>query len=144
MWEQSETRLVTPVHSPSSLGVEPDVNKNPLPGALAASALFALAACSSGSSSSITQVPQPPSATSVAQQLGLTAFTDCGPAPLGGVADSGIGYKDSVRYGVDTFPSQDIRDTWLKSAAHLGVVPLWEGTTWAAYKTATQAVKGCT
>jgi hypothetical protein len=105
----------------------------------------ATAACSSGSSSSIqvTVVPQPPSASAVAQRLGLTGFTDCGSSPIGGVTDAGTGYKGSVRYGVDTFPSQDIRDGWLKTAEKLGVAPAWEGSDWVAYKATSQSAKGC-
>jgi len=119
------------------------VNKNLLQAALSTAALAALTACGSGTSSSVTQVPQPPSASSVAQQLGLTGFTDCGPAPTGGVTDSGTGLKGSERIGIDTFPSQDVRDTWIKTAAKLGVVPAWESGTWVAYKALTQSAKGC-
>lgn len=48
-----------------------------------------------------------------------------------------------MRYGVDTFPSQDVRDTWIKTAANLGVVPVWEGATWVAYKATSQGAQGC-
>jgi hypothetical protein len=106
-------------------------------GTLGAVSLVSLAACSSGSTTSqvqVTQLPQLPSASAVAKQLGFTGFTDCGPSPLGGVTDAGTAYKGSVRYGIDTFPAADIRDGWKKTAAKLGIAPLWQGTTWVAYK----------
>lgn len=115
----------------------------------AAVAVLALAACSSGGSTAssgvgpVTTVQQPPSASAVASALHITGFTDCGPAPTGGVTDSGTAYKGSERVGIDTFPSQDIRDGWIKTAAKVGVVPAWEGTTWVAYRATKQSAKGC-
>lgn len=85
---------------------------------------------------------QPPSAAAVSSQLHLTGFTDCGPAPLGGVTDSGVAYSGSVKYGIDTFPAVTERNTWVQTAAQFGVVVDTETATWVLYS-ATDQAKGC-
>ena len=56
-----------------------------------------------------------------------------GPAPLGGVQDGGTANYQGRRIGIDTFADASARNTWLTSAAQLGVSPLLEGANWVAY-----------
>lgn len=92
----------------------------------------------------VTSLPQPPTASAVAAQLGATGFTDCGPAALGGVSDSGTAYKDGERIDIDTFPGTAQRDSWKTATASLGIAVAWQGATWVAYRTPRQAGTGCT
>jgi hypothetical protein len=104
--------------------------------------LASLAACGTGGSSSVSTPPQPPSASQVAAQIGASSFKDCGPAPLGGVTDSGKARYQGKWIGIDTFPGKSVRDTWAATAAKFGIVPLMETDTWVMYKATTQA-GGC-
>jgi hypothetical protein len=104
-------------------------------------AVLLLAAC--GSAPAVTSLPQPPTASAVAAQLGATGFTDCGPAELGGVSDSGTAYKGGERIAVDTFPGTAQRDSWKKAVAPLGIAVAWQGADWVAYRVPRQAGRGC-
>jgi hypothetical protein len=103
-----------------------------------------LAACGSSSGQvQVQKLSQPPSVRQVAAQLHLTGLTVCGPAPLGGVTDSGVAYRHGERIGIDTFPGPAQRDKWKKLSAGLGVAPFAQGTDWVAYKATDQSAKGC-
>jgi len=108
--------------------------------ALAVAAIAALAGCGSGAPG---QLPQPPTAGQVAAQLGLTRFTDCYHQPALYAADSGSAWQRGVKIGIDTFPTTAVRDTWLAAAENLGVTPLYEGSTWVAYKALDQGGGAC-
>lgn len=110
--------------------------------ALITVAVLLLCACSGAPA--VTSLPQPPTASAVAAQLGATGFTDCGPAALGGVSDSGTAYKGSERIDIDTFPGPVQRDSWKKAAAPLGIAVAWQGASWVAYRTPLQSGHGCT
>jgi len=115
-------------------------------GALAASAaiaaIAAISACGSPAARTTT-LQGPTSVQAVASELHLTGLTDCGPAPLGGVTDSGTAYEGSERIGIDTFPGPQQRDAWKRTSADFGVVPFAQGPDWVAYKAADQQAKGC-
>lgn len=87
--------------------------------------------------------PQPPSVHQVAAQTGAKRLSDCGPAPGGGVSDSAVAYRGATRVGIDTFPTQAVRDKWIKTAQGYGVVVLAEGSTWVLYRAVNQRGKGC-
>ena len=91
----------------------------------------------SPSKDAVTTVQQPPTAAQVASQLGCTGFKDLGPASVGGSIDSGSCTIAGVKYAINTFESQDIRDSWLKVAEPLGVTPKWETATSVTYKSIT-------
>ncbi len=101
------------------------------------------AASAPAAPSSVQRLPQPVTPQQVATELKATGFTDCGPAPTGGVTDSGTAYLGSERIGIDTFPSPDIRDGWKKVSAGFGIAPFAQGNTWVAYKAVAQHAKGC-
>ena len=101
------------------------------------------AASAPAAPSSVQTLPQPPTPQQVATTLHATGFTDCGPAPGGGVTDHGTAYLRSERIGIDTFPGPGIRDSWKKVAAGFGIAPFAQGTTWVAYKATAQHAKGC-
>lgn len=103
---------------------------------MAAVLAVAIAACSSAPA-------QPPTPQVVAQNLHATGFTDCGPAPIGGVTDSGTAYLNAERIGIDTFPGADVRDNWEKASRDFGIVPFAQGDTWVAYKAVDQKARGC-
>jgi len=111
-----------------------------VPAGLAVAVTMTLAACSSSDPG---ELPQPPTAAQVAAQLHLTGFTDCGPLPLSGVTDSGTAYRGAKRIGLDTFPGQDERDNWEDTALQLGIVPLYQDSTWVAYVAVYQSGEGC-
>lgn len=77
-------------------------------------------------------VTQPASAAQIAKNLNCTRFTDDGPAVVLS-NDSGSCYIGSHKYGINTFPNQQARDSWLQSATQLGVVPKWETATSVVY-----------
>lgn len=110
--------------------------RQPLAAAVLAVAAASLAAC--GSTVSFTQATPLSPAASVAQQLGLTGFTDCGEVPAIGASDSGAAYEGSELIDIDIFPSQASRDEWV-SIARPGIVR--EGGTWVAYKDPAQSVQ---
>lgn len=102
--------------------------------AVAGLALAAIAGCSSSASPNAVQTfAQPENAAQVARQIGATDFADHGPAPLGGVQDGGTAMYQGRKIGIDTFADASVRNTWLTSAAQLGVSPLLEGANWVAY-----------
>ena len=115
-------------------------------------ALVSAAAC--GSTESFGPAPSPATATStqvtplspaasVAQQLGLTGFTDCGEVPAIGAGDSGTAYEGSEVIEIDIFPSQAARDEWVSTATGVGIVTMREGGTWVAYEAPGQSAPGC-
>lgn len=119
-------------------------------------AAFLLAGLVAGCGSSAPQPPssaplraassapaQPPSVTRVAAQVGATRVSVCGPAPGGGVTDSGVAYRGATRLGIDTFPGLKVRDRWIKTAQGFGVVVLQEGDTWVVYRAVDQHAEGC-
>jgi hypothetical protein len=53
---------------------------------------------------------------------------------IAGVVTVGTFMKDGVKYAVNTFANNTVRDNWIKTTAVLGVQPKWEGTSWVAYK----------
>lgn len=83
------------------------------------------------------------SVSSVASSLGAVSAISCGPAPLGGVSDSGTAMLGPVRIGIDVFPSSVQRDAWKTSAASLGISPMAQGSQWVAYKALNQHATGC-
>jgi hypothetical protein len=93
--------------------------RQPLAAAVLAVAAASLAAC--GSTVSFTQATPLSPAASVAQQLSLTGFTDCGEVPAIGASDSGAAYEGSELIDIDIFPSQASRDEWV-STARPGIV----------------------
>jgi hypothetical protein len=101
------------------------------------------AASVQASSPSPQYLPTPPTLSQVAAELHATRVTDCGPAPAGGVTDSGIAHLGSERIGIDLFPSPDIRDGWKKLAAGFGIVVIAQGPTWAAYNASIQVGPAC-
>jgi hypothetical protein len=96
-----------------------------------AAAVLTLTAC--GGSGSVRSFPQPETAAQVARQIGADGFTDHGSAPPGGVQDDGTAIYHGRKIGIDTFADTTARNSWLQSAASLGVSPLLEGATWVAY-----------
>lgn len=78
-------------------------------------------------------VYQPPSAKQVADSLGCKKFEDHGPSQVGGSTDSGSCWIGNVKYAINTFPSLAVRNSWLRSAEPLGVVPKWETDTSVTY-----------
>jgi hypothetical protein len=78
-------------------------------------------------------VAQPPSAKDVADLIGCTDFKDGGGGMAGLVLDSGNCWKDGKKYGLNTFPSKEGRDDWIKAASQVGVVPKWETDTSVVY-----------
>jgi hypothetical protein len=105
------------------------------PAAIAAA--ITLAGCGGG------PPPQPPSVRQVAAQAGATRVSVCGPAPGGGVTDSGVAYRGATRLGIDTFPTPEVRDRWIKTAQGFGVAVLQEGDTWVVYRALDQHTRGC-
>ena len=72
--------------------------------------------------------PSPPSAQQVASQLSCGRFHDDGPGgKLDGVqivTDSAICWIGSVKYGIDTFRSEELRNMWIKLDQGLGMNPV--------------------
>jgi len=107
-----------------------------------AATLIPLAACAGNGSGN--SLPANPTPSQIAQANHLTQFADCGPAPLGGVTDTGVAYDQTgKRFGIDTFPTKTQRDQWLTTAEQVGVAPRSEGDTWVLYSATDQATKGC-
>ena len=106
-------------------------------------AALLLAGCSGHASQAGTPLATPPAAGDVARLLHAARFTDCGPAPGGGVTDSGTAYLDGKRIGIDTFPSADVRDRWEKAARGVGVAPFRQAPQWVAYRAVDHDAKGC-
>jgi hypothetical protein len=80
-----------------------------------------------------------PSAEVVARSLHCKKFLNIG---VGGgvqgiVLDEGSCYIGTVKYAIDTFQTSQIRDTWLKMAKPMGVVPAFETATSVTYKSVT-------
>ena len=111
--------------------------------ALAAAGCGGSAPAGSAAPAAGTAVAAPPAASAVAAEIGAAGFTDCGPAPLGGVTDGGVAELDGKRVGIDVFPGQPERDAWLATAAKLGVAPFRESADWVAYVAVTQAGPAC-
>jgi hypothetical protein len=86
------------------------------------------------SGNDITTVQQPANASQVAAKLDCTAFKSADTGASGMVVSAGTCTKGGVKYAVDTFVSQDVRDNWLKAAEPLGVNPKWETATSVVYK----------
>ena len=86
---------------------------------------------------------QPPDIHQIAARAGATQLSVCGAAPGGGVSDSGVAYRGATRVGIDTFPTQAVKDKWIKTAQGFGVVVLQEGSTWVLYRAVDQRAKGC-
>lgn len=78
-------------------------------------------------------VSQPQSASVVATQLNCGDYIDQGRPEFGGAVDYGVCWIKNKKYGIDTFASKSARDSWLKIATPLGVVPTWETDTSVAY-----------
>jgi hypothetical protein len=81
----------------------------------------------------VQQVPQPATALQIAEKVGCTNFQDEGPSEAGGAIDTGTCYIGSHKYGVDTFPTKSVRDSWLQLAEPMGVSPKWETDTSVVY-----------
>ena len=94
--------------------------------------LCVLLATSSNDTPALVQLPK--SAGEVADQLDCTGFQEFSPGSSGMVVTAGTCMKDGVKYAIDTFASQDVRDAWLQTAEKLGVVPTWETATSVTYK----------
>ena len=71
---------------------------------LAAGLLAAECGSAASSIAPVQTLSQPTSVGQIAAQLHLTGLTVCGPAPLGGLTDSGVAYRGRERIGIDTFP----------------------------------------
>jgi hypothetical protein len=84
-------------------------------------------------STSPVAVAQPPSGKDVAEAVHCTDFKDMGGGMAGLVLDSGTCMKDGKKYGLNTFPSKEGRDDWIKAASQVGVVPKWETDTSVVY-----------
>lgn len=101
-------------------------------------------AASTSSASAVKSVPQPETAEQAAASLGATRFTDCGASgSLAGVVDSGTAHYHAYRIGIDTFAGSKQRDNWVSAAANLGVVPMFKGPNWVAYKAQSQHGGAC-
>jgi len=101
-------------------------------------------AASTSAPSAVQAVPQPETAEQAAASLGATGFTDC-PASgsLAGVVDGGTARYHGYRIGIDTFAGTKQRDNWVSAAANLGVVPMFKGSNWVAYKAQSQHGAAC-
>lgn len=157
------TRVPPPVSAAPAPG--PDSRKTTTPKArsegdparcvsMALSILLLAGAAACGSTESFGPAPSPATTTStqvtplqpaasVAHQLGLTGFTDCGEVPAISASDSGTAYGGSELIMIDIFPSQAARDEWVSTATGVGIVPVREGGTWVAYKSPAQSAPGC-
>ena len=98
-----------------------------------------------GSSTAPERLPQPVTVQQVGALLHLTGVIDCGATgeSIVGVVDLGVGWKGTTKYAFDTFANSAVRDRWKKVVANLGIVPLWQGPEWVAYKSTNQAKPGC-
>jgi hypothetical protein len=85
----------------------------------------------------VVPVAQPNTASQVAASISCSSFQSGATGASGMVITAGTCSKDGVKYAVDTFASQDVRDAWLKAAEPLGVVPAWETSTSVIYKSVT-------
>jgi hypothetical protein len=83
--------------------------------------------------SAISTVAQPVTARQAAQRIGATGYTDCGPAPGGGIISSGVARYHGHMIGIDAFVTNAARDAWLQVAAGFAVAPWIKGTSWVAY-----------
>jgi hypothetical protein len=101
-------------------------------------------AASTSAPSAVQSVPQPETAGQAAASLGATGFTDC-PASgsLAGVVDGGTAHYYGYRIGIDTFAGTKQRDNWVGATANLGVVPMFKGSNWVAYKAQSQSGPAC-
>ena len=83
--------------------------------------------------------PPVPSAEVIAQRLHCTRFRNLavGGGVKGIVLDEGSCYIGNVKYAIDTFQNPVTRDTWLRMARPMGVVPAFETRTSVAYKSVT-------
>lgn len=108
---------------------------------IAAGTIAILSSCSSNESSdpggTVITIKQPITAQQVAAKIGCGSFKQLGPAQMY-VIDSGTCVIDGVKYGIDTFASTAVRDSWLKIAQNYGVVPKWETATAIIYKATKQ------
>lgn len=90
--------------------------------------------------SAVSTVAQPVSARQAAQQIGASGYSDCGPAPGGGIISSGLARYHGKMIGIDAFVTDADRDAWLQVASGFGIAPWIKGTAWVAY---VAAGKGC-
>lgn len=106
--------------------------------AIVAGTIMLLSACSSNDpAGTVVTVKQPLTAHQIADKIGCGSFTQLGPAQMY-VVDSGTCMLDGVKYGIDTFATTAVRDSWLKIAQNYGVVPKWETATAVIYKATKQ------
>lgn len=105
-------------------------------------AVVALAGCSSGGAAGTTITSRDPTVQQIAAANGLTRVRDCGGGAF--VQSSGIGWKNGVKYGVDTFSSTQARDSWLQLSKGFGGFPstYQQGDTWVLYRAEDQS-PGC-
>lgn len=110
-------------------------------------AALAIAGCSAGPTAqpAVQRLPQPTTVQQIGTLLHLTGVTDCadGSGSAVGVTDTGIGWKAGTKYAFDTFANSAVRDQWKKTVTSFGIVPVWQGSDWVAYKSTNQAAKGC-
>jgi hypothetical protein len=102
----------------------------PLAVTVTVSVLLTIACSSAGS---VQVVPQPVTARQAATMIGATGYTDCGPAPGGGITSSGIAVYHGAVYGFDAFADDSSRDAWVQTVKAFGIVPRLKGHSWVAY-----------
>jgi hypothetical protein len=94
--------------------------------------------------SAVQSVPQPETAQQAAASLAATDFTDCGASgALAGVVDSGTARYHGYRIGINTFAGAKQRDHWVSAVANFGIVPMFKGANWVAYKAQSQHGRAC-
>jgi hypothetical protein len=99
---------------------------------------------STPAASAIQAVPQPETAKQAAASLGVSRFTDCGPSDaLAGVLDSGVAHYHGYRIGINTFAGAKQRDNWIRAVANFGIVPMFKGSNWVAYRAQSQHGRAC-
>lgn len=109
-----------------------------------AAVVIALVVCGCGGGQGQTVTSHDPTVLQIADANGLTRARDCGNANPLFTTDTGIGYRGSVKYGIDTFASTEARDAWLKVAKDMGGFPstYQQGDTWVLYRAEFQSA-GC-
>lgn len=79
-------------------------------------------------------IAQPDTSRQVAAKLNCADFKPANRGESGLVIDAGVCRMNGIKYAINTFVSEDVRDTWLKDAEPLGVVPAFESANSVVYK----------
>jgi hypothetical protein len=103
-----------------------------------------VAGCSGSSGHGQTVTSHDPTVQQIAAANGLTRAKDCGNSNPLFTTSTGVAYRGSVKYGIDTFASSTARDAWLEVAKDMGGFPstYQQGATWVLYRAEDQS-PGC-